>query len=414
MKNDINLRINLSTITFKEFENVIIYFLIFLLAFLQRANDPLSFLNNFNFFFKVILGITFLVLFLKEFPKIFDINHNIWLFSFIILLLISSFWSISFKQTFEKSIWLIISTSFSYYLFLRFGFTKFLQIIFISLLFILAASLILIAIFPEKGIHLNELHYGAWRGIYFHKSGLGREMVLAGLIGLYIIRKPYNLIFFLICSIIVYMTQSIISVFCMTLIITYYFGSIYIKKIKESRRYYFEVIIIILLLLLSVVVINYVVVLNLVNKDITFSGRVPIWLYAIYNIKLQPLLGYGYGVFWEYDIFELYSTWDIPHAHNHFLDVLLDVGIIGLVVFFIVLLSFFIKSYKVKSINPDLFDVIFLSVVALLLISSSENSIHQPYNLLWIYFCCIVLYSTNSSKKIFDNSHLLSDGLFRY
>jgi hypothetical protein len=52
--------------------------------------------------------------------------------------------------------------------------------------------------------------------------------------------------------------------------------------------------------------------------------------------KDQPLLGYGFGSFWTDARRELY---DIPTAHNGYLDILLELGEVGLAFFTIWLLS---------------------------------------------------------------------------
>jgi len=52
-------------------------------------------------------------------------------------------------------------------------------------------------------------------------------------------------------------------------------------------------------------------------------------------IARRPWFGYGFGAFWVQDsvnVFQIWTTvgWEPPHAHNGWLDVLLDLGIAGL------------------------------------------------------------------------------------
>jgi O-antigen ligase len=50
------------------------------------------------------------------------------------------------------------------------------------------------------------------------------------------------------------------------------------------------------------------------------------------------LLGYGYLAYWDAARVEYLSDtfkWEIPHGHNMYLDIILDVGLIGLMLFLI-------------------------------------------------------------------------------
>jgi O-antigen ligase len=78
--------------------------------------------------------------------------------------------------------------------------------------------------------------------------------------------------------------------------------------------------------------------LGLFGRGDDFSGRVPIWQFAISMIEQRPLLGYGYGVFWLGDNAPAAPFWRgtfnfVPHAHNGFLELALDAGFVGLLLY---------------------------------------------------------------------------------
>jgi O-antigen ligase len=90
---------------------------------------------------------------------------------------------------------------------------------------------------------------------------------------------------------------------------------------------------------------------NLVNRiswyvygDYTLSGRSLIWDFANYEIARRPLLGWGYQSFWLAgpDAPSIVDApgWikSMPHAHNGYLDTMLEMGYLGfaLLVIFIV------------------------------------------------------------------------------
>jgi O-antigen ligase len=93
-------------------------------------------------------------------------------------------------------------------------------------------------------------------------------------------------------------------------------------------------------LLLGLIVIAFLAfdpaaILGLFGKDTSISGRGPIWEEALAAIKERPFFGYGYASFWLPDsIVTRYIwsrvKWNAPSAHNGFLELALDIGIVGL------------------------------------------------------------------------------------
>ncbi len=83
------------------------------------------------------------------------------------------------------------------------------------------------------------------------------------------------------------------------------------------------------------------------TEDVSsLTGRLPLWEELLRSINDHPLLGHGYLAFWEKEKIDYLSAllqWEIPHGHNMYIDVALDVGVIGLALF----LSIFVVSLYV-------------------------------------------------------------------
>ena len=77
------------------------------------------------------------------------------------------------------------------------------------------------------------------------------------------------------------------------------------------------------------------------TEDVSdLTGRLPLWEELLHDIAKRPWCGYGYLAFWDADRVEEFGDifqWEIPHAHNMYLDVLLDGGAIGLMFFLIMM-----------------------------------------------------------------------------
>lgn len=62
------------------------------------------------------------------------------------------------------------------------------------------------------------------------------------------------------------------------------------------------------------------------GRDESLTGRTEIWSYLIPYALSHPILGHGFGGFWTDAMREATSS----HAHNGYLDTILDIGFIGL------------------------------------------------------------------------------------
>ena len=72
------------------------------------------------------------------------------------------------------------------------------------------------------------------------------------------------------------------------------------------------------------------------GRDETLTGRTETWSDLVLTVKRQPLLGAGFGSFWTTARREYY---EMSHGHNGYLDILLELGAVGLALFGAWLLS---------------------------------------------------------------------------
>ena len=84
----------------------------------------------------------------------------------------------------------------------------------------------------------------------------------------------------------------------------------------------------------SVAIADQDAVLSILGKDPTLTGRTVLWDQVISHIEDRPLLGHGYGAFWEptaaaSERIRAAIGWDTPHSHNGLLDEWLDLGLVG-------------------------------------------------------------------------------------
>ena len=68
-----------------------------------------------------------------------------------------------------------------------------------------------------------------------------------------------------------------------------------------------------------------IMALGFLGRDPTLTSRTVVWDFAIQMIEARPLLGYGYGVFWD----SYGGLLKVSHAHNGYISAALDVGLCG-------------------------------------------------------------------------------------
>jgi len=68
----------------------------------------------------------------------------------------------------------------------------------------------------------------------------------------------------------------------------------------------------------------------------TLTGRTEIWKACLSYIAIHPFLGYGFGSFWSENrirTFEEVVGWGASHGHSTYIDLMLSLGLVGLVLF---------------------------------------------------------------------------------
>jgi len=132
------------------------------------------------------------------------------------------------------------------------------------------------------------------------------------------------------------------------------------------------------------------------------TGRTEIW-HTIWNEASKNLvLGKGYGGYWGVmgDAYEKHKR--VMQSHNGYLEVLLQVGIVGLVVLIAFLLQFSRKIGKVPKsfFDWNIFAMCFL--IMIILYNYTEASFIQN-NLMWTLTVFL------STVLISDNSHIIKN-----
>jgi exopolysaccharide production protein ExoQ len=150
---------------------------------------------------------------------------------------------------------------------------------------------------------------------------------------------------------------------------------------------------------------NSATLLGSIGKDPTLTGRTEMWPYIMEMIWKQPWLGYGYSAFWnDWDSPGAYvwyaARWTPPNSHNGFLDLWLDFGLVGLIIFVFGFLQTSLRG--LKSIRVDKYWASFwglLYLTYLMLGNLTESSLIARNDIFWLLYITISFsLAINSSK----------------
>ncbi|MGK7913290.1 MAG: O-antigen ligase family protein [Synechococcus sp.] len=323
--------------------------------------------------------------------------------------LLSVIWSQDRASSLDQLLTFLMMTTFALYFAARFHLRKQLYCIAWMASIILLGSLFFVIAVPSYGVMgladvLNPQdiqHTGAWRGIFVHKNHLGRALGFCTIIFFLKAKErgKWNWIFWFFWVLAGLASIGSASKTAMGL----FFVLSLIISIIATLRWKFVLSLpmwmsTILLSFGMVVVLFYgfEVILESLGRDATLSGRMDLWLASITQISNKPFLGHGFQAFWRPDSGPMLRVWStigfsVGSAHNGFIELAIDLGLLGLFIFAI---SFFVCTVRsvlliLSSRDPSgLYPLSFL--VFMITANLSESSLVQP-GFIWVLYVSIYL-----------------------
>lgn len=220
-------------------------------------------------------------------------------------------------------------------------------------------------------------------GIFSQKNVLGLVMVGGVLAALHSVRirekgRLRYICIIALCATVAFLSKSSTSVVAIAALLCFDFlGRLYFRG--GSYRAISIFFLIVCLLTLIFFSMNDALILELLGKDATLTGRTLIWSYAIDNIYEKPLIGWGYAAFWvpanpaAAQIAEAIN-WTSPNAHNGLLEFLLDIGVLGTSLFLFLWIRYFVMALKCMNGPAQQFGLTAaLVLITILVIGISEE-----------------------------------------
>jgi exopolysaccharide production protein ExoQ len=117
---------------------------------------------------------------------------------------------------------------------------------------------------------------------------------------------------------------------------------------------------------------------RLVGRSDTLTGRVELWQLVIQTAQHKPWLGYGYQAFWvtaggPADAIRQLLPFDVPHAHNGFLDLWLELGLAGVLLMVLYLVTSCFRSWRAMMTGSEA-GLVSLTLISFLVMSNLTES----------------------------------------
>jgi exopolysaccharide production protein ExoQ len=326
------------------------------------------------------------------------------------LVLASTFWSTHPDLTAKRAFGLFGTSLIGYYIACRFPLITFLECLVRSTAIASALSIVCILFFHRIGVMQNE-YAGAWQGIYGHKNILAAAMVL-GIMNATLLaiafagrrRLIYIVLSFVFLALLIgsrSATSLLISATMMVLIAL----TLLVRSKRFAGPTLVGIIIVgsVVLIAIPALGIDMQAVFDLLGRDSTLTGRTDIWPYAITAIGDRPLFGWGYKAFWLDDgPVQQYITSDwLPfHAHNGFLELSLDIGLVGTSVFVVSWLLGVWRGVRLIIHVPGaiaLWPV--MTMVSFVLSNITEANIATYNTFPWVIFLSAFIYAIPRARR---------------
>jgi O-antigen ligase len=259
------------------------------------------------------------------------------LVAFSLLILFSPLWSADFPTSVRRSVALALVTLMGIYFVARYSLEQLINRLSIVFFIAMVLNVIWINALPQYGLSAEGANF---LGITTNRNSLGQQAVLGCLVMVFAFRSRNHRIIALIGFIgslyLVIGTNSktslasLVLLACLLVVFSTFrarkqlFGAVIISELTAG------------LVGLLFATANLAFITDLLDRDITLTGRTTLWGYLLEPIAERPILGHGWEAFWggwgspAHEIW-LTNNWFPPTAHNAPLEYLLALGAVGLV-----------------------------------------------------------------------------------
>jgi exopolysaccharide production protein ExoQ len=317
----------------------------------------------------------------------------------------STMWSILPHITWRRGVALGGTTVVGLYVGCRFSMREILKLAAVSLGLAVVATILVCLLLPEKAIH-QDIHVGAWRGLFYHKNQLGEAMLQGILIFVALAiseksrrRRLIELGLAAMATLVLIMSRSATAVVTLGIFLLILLA----LRVPRLAGYVLAVLFVAVLLTVVGILGHSFCVLSLIGRECTITGRTEIWALVWSAVMERPWIGYGFGAFWvgESELGNAIRAklgWSetITEAHNAWLDTWLSIGAVGVGLAILTLSAISLKVLRRANARKDsaidAWTVWSVGFVMSVWVYSLTEGLFPSYNTLtWVLFIVLAV-----------------------
>jgi O-antigen ligase len=263
-----------------------------------------------------------------------------WTLPLATLVVASTLWSQFPLYTMRRSVAFALAGVFGLYLAMRFPVRRQLAILRITMLVLALGTIIMALGFPHLGLDASTGHHADWQGVFTQKNACGRMMVLATAVLLADWKPSWQRIASMALFLVVMYMSGSRSAWLIEVALLLLWAGLMVAKRLEARARVLAALAALWFTAASAVAawLWLPALLHWMGRDATLSGRTLIWKQTWIFILQRPLAGWGYDAFWrgiQGEAFRVVAAvhFMVFHAHNGFLEIWLELGLAGLLLF---------------------------------------------------------------------------------
>jgi O-antigen ligase len=358
----------------------------------------------------VVYGVTLVLLATRAKATLQLLIRERWLILLCGLAAASVIWSGAPGVTFRRTAALFGTTAFGVYLASRYTVAEVLRLLCWVLGAAAVLSVALVILFPTYGISDDD---AGWRGIFVHKNALGRAMALAIQVLLFQFRhrgvanRVASVAMLAVACLALLGSNSVAGMLTAVAAVV----TLPLWPILRLQRT-LAVASAVFVVMAVIIACGWIgtapdVMVSAVGKDPSLTGRAGLWAEALDVIKVRPLLGHGYNAFWlgwEGESASIWSalSWKPAHSHNGFLDLGLELGVVGLVLFivgFAMAVGRATVVIRMTSTSYGLWPIAYLLFIVM--INLAESTIMVRNSMFWVLYVvtCMWLIRPRSDER---------------
>lgn len=352
--------------------------------------------------------------------EVFALAREFKLFTLLaVLAMVSSIWSQDPAHSLSMGACYLIDTLFAFYLVVRFEPDELMQLLEWLLLLLCVVSVVMVFAFPQYGrSQLDARHPDAWAGIFSSRSAACRvyEYLLTASLVLWRRQRTGRRAITILFGLLMMASGHVVTTMLLLMLFVAYLG---IQKVnhKLANKTSFALLLMVFAAVVAGSALLYAflpVVLNALGRDVTLTGRTLIWAVLLDSVRKHPLTGYGFYAFWqglngESGVVVHRLNWTFGYAHNGYLEVCLQLGLIGLALFLATLAKALRDAWICTRTDLSGRYDWYIGIVLLMMVQNMDDcTVLWPKDLLSILYvvaCCAVALGARSLAR--SNSDLV-------